>query len=797
MTTTPWRKTIRDLQQESARTLLVVAAIAIGIAAFSAVLSSYAVLRREIDKGYLASSPASAILQTDAIDDALVTAVLANHKVSDAEPRRTVSGSIKTGSVQWRGLTLFVVKDYGHLRISKFVPEQGAWPPRTGEMLIERDAFYVAGLKVGDSATIKIGQGKEQSLRIGGGVHDVGPPQARMELTVYGYITQETLAQLGEQPYLDQLNILVAENRLDEKHIRDVAAEVKKLIEALGHRVKDVNIPKPGQHPHGTLMNALLLIMASFGLFVLGMSGILVVNLLTAIMAAQVRQIGMMKAIGGSRRQIARIYFAQALLMGITATAIALPLGILASRELCRPFASFLNFDITSFAVPFWVYALVFAVGIVVPLLAAAWPVWKGSTISVREALAAYGVSQRAFGAGIFDRAIAATGGVFRPLLLAIRNSFRRRTRLVLTLLTLAISGLFFMSALNMRDSMSHTLDRGFALRKYDLQVFLGDMYPAEQIDRAVRKTPGVVLAESWFRSGASLPSAHSNEYGGSLDGFRFPIIALPEDSKTIELQIVQGRNLLPEDVNAIVINNALAETAAIKLGSTITLNFMKGLSPWRVVGIAREPFLPPTAYIPQRFTDQTYPGMRTSLNLALKKTDAASMYVLKSALDKNLEQEGIRAVASQTKADFRLGRDQHLLMIYVFLMVMSGMIAAVGGLGLAITMSLNVTERRRETGVLRAIGASPSAVMGIIAAEAVVIGVMSWILSAVAAWPLSRWAGDSLTSLLFKSKLDFAFQLQGLWIWLGIAVFLSALASLLAARSAAKLTVREALAYE
>jgi len=57
-------------------------------------------------------------------------------------------------------------------------------------------------------------------------------------------------------------------------------------------------------------------------------------------------------------------------------------------------------------------------------------------------------------------------------------------------------------------------------------------------------------------------------------------------------------------------------------------------------------------------------------------------MQAVKSALDNNLKQEGIRVEGSRSKADFRYGRDQHLMMIYVFLVVIAGIIAAVGGLG-------------------------------------------------------------------------------------------------------------------
>lgn len=50
------------------------------------------------------------------------------------------------------------------------------------------------------------------ALVISGSVHDVGQAQARMENIVYGYINLATLVQLGEEPSLDQLNILVAQN---------------------------------------------------------------------------------------------------------------------------------------------------------------------------------------------------------------------------------------------------------------------------------------------------------------------------------------------------------------------------------------------------------------------------------------------------------------------------------------------------------------------------------------------------------------------------------------------------------
>src|ERR1700752_1235275 len=401
---TIWRKAFRDFWQERARTALVVLAIALGISAFAAVLSSYAILTRELDRGYLETNPASAVLRVDSADDDLVKAIRQNPEVSDAEPRRTISGQIKSGPVQWRNLVLFVVHDYANIRVSKLVPEDGAWPPATGEILIERDAFQVAKASIGDTVIVKTANGVEQPLVISGRVHDVGQAQARMENIVYGYITLDTLARLGEEPSLDQLRILVRDNRLNEKHIQEVTTNVKNLLEARGHQVSRVEIPKPGKHPHSDIMGVLLLSMSSFGIFVLILSGILVVNLLTGMMATEVRQIGVMKAIGATRWQITQIYFGQALLLGLAAILVALPLGYLAARALCDYMSIFLNFDINSYDVPFWVYLLVGVIGIVAPLLAASYPVLRGSSISVHAALSDPGITGSKFGNSYFDR---------------------------------------------------------------------------------------------------------------------------------------------------------------------------------------------------------------------------------------------------------------------------------------------------------------------------------------------------------------------------------------------------------
>jgi ABC-type antimicrobial peptide transport system permease subunit len=318
--------------------------------------------------------------------------------------------------------------------------------------------------------------------------------------------------------------------------------------------------------------------------------------------------------VGATRGQIAVIYLGEAALFGVAAVAVAIPVGVIGGRALSRYFGVLLNFDLVSLAVPAWVFLLVIAIGLAVPLAAAVYPVAIGTGMTVREAIAATGVDAATFGRTRVDRLLSGIGGVGGPLLLGVRNSARRRGRAALTLVTLSIAGAFFISALSFRTSMMATLDR-----------FFGE-----------------------------------NSYG----------------------------------------------------------------------------------------------------------------------------------------ADARYAFDQHMLMIYVFLIVVAAVLAGVGALGLMTATSLNVLDRRRELGIMRAIGGSPATVAGIVVIEAVFIVVLAWMLGVIGAWPITAALGALMTNLMAVVKVV-SLSAASVFGWLAITVVLAAIASLVPAISASRRSVREAIGYE
>ena len=135
--------------------------------------------------------------------------------------------------------------------------------------------------------------------------------------------------------------------------------------------------------------------------------------------------------------------------------------------------------------------------------------------------------------------------------------------------------------------------------------------------------------------------------------------------------------------------------------------------------------------------------------------------------------------------------------MLVVFLLIMALLTAFVGSIGLTGTMGMNVLERTREIGVMRAIGAVDLKIIQSVLVEGLVIGMISWCLAWLLSYPISYLLLMIISQAMFSAPVPLAFTLDGVAIWMVVVLVLSALASILPARNAARLTIREVLAYE
>ena len=109
----------------------------------------------------------------------------------------------------------------------------------------------------------------------------------------------------------------------------------------------------------------------------------------------------------------------------------------------------------------------------------------------------------------------------------------------------------------------------------------------------------------------------------------------------------------------------------------------------------------------------------------------------------------------------------------------------------------MNVMERTREIGVMRAIGANNAILMRMVIVEGMLIGLISWGLASLLAFPISKLLSDTISLAMFGLESSFGVTPLGFIIWLAAAVVLSVLASVIPANHATRLTIREVLAHE
>ncbi len=791
-----WRKVLRDIAETPFRTALAVGAMTAGVFGVSMILTAYSILSRELKTTYSDTRPASAILVLDdgAISDALIDSVRHVPGVSDAEARPVIGGRLRVGPDQWVPLFLFVVRDFRDVRMDRFTPDSGTWPPGDDEVLIERSSMSVARAAAGDRVVVRTTDRGERPVRIAGTVHAAGLAPGWMEHAVSGFVTWSSVLRTGAHVESAQLRVLVAGDRLDEHHINDVASRVEETIIKEGRKVRRIDVPTPGRHPHAAQMDTFLFLLGTFGALTFALSAVLVANMIHALLAEQVRQAGIMKTLGASTRQIAALYLGQVSILAAVSLCIGIPLGLSGGRAYARFSASMLNATITDAMPPLWVIASEVAAGILIPLLVALGPVYRASRISIHEAFS-NDVAGTQFGVRRFDRWLARIVWLPRPLMLSLRTAFHRRGRLVLTVVTLAVGGAAFIAALNVSAAWTRALDADAAARRFDVQAVFSSPYPAARVVQAIAAVPDVAHAEYWIEAGAAL--AGSNAAAEP----RVSLVGPDTNTKLLALPLIEGRWLKPDDDAVAVINQAvLSHDPAFHLGGFLPLRIHGQVVRWRIVGVVKELAPRMTVYAPPRLILQATgksADLTQSVRIVTRRHELPDQIAASKAVEQALDRAGIAVAGIQALSDSRKSFADHLVIIKSALIFAALLVVLVGGLGLTSTLSLNVFERTREIGILSAIGATPRTIARYVVFEGMVMAVLSWFLAVIAAIPITI-ALDAATGEMFvHNPLDFFMSPVAVAVWLLLVLILAWLSSFIPARRSAQLAVREALAYE
>ena len=545
-----------------------------------------------------------------------------------------------------------------------------------------------------------------------------------------------------------------------------------------------------------SILQAILRILLVLGVLIVFLGGSLISNTLSALLTQHLPQIGIMKLVGARRKQIIYMYLALIFAFGLMALAFALPLGAWAAYALSSYAGQLIGFPLKGFRfIPQAALAQV-VIALAVPLLAGVPAVLTGAGVTVQKAITGSSIAESGpLKKGLLDRLLAHLHGISRPVLVSIRNTFRHKLRLALTLFTLTLGGAIFISVFNVQQSLNMKTAQIIKYSGADVNLDFTYSYPVDEILNLGNKVAGVQKIEAWTTASGSILRPDGT------NGDDIALIAPPADSRLVSPIMLSGRWIIPGDQNAITVNEAfLRKFPALKVGDMLRLKVGTHKQDWQIVGIFQ--FTGVDTLISYANYDYLSKLLNQSGRTAMYRVQGdnhslASQTALAITLDTIFRANGFNVTNSQAGGAFTKSLTDYLSILTGFLLIMAILTAVVGSIGLAGTLSMNVMERTREIGVLRAIGAHDGVILKLILIEGLLIGLISFILGGLLSFPITSVLAEVISQAIFNSPANFALTFQGFAIWLAAVAVLSLLASLAPARSASQMTIREVLAYE
>ena len=792
-----WKKVWADFWGNKSRAILTILTIGVGVftVGFAGNMGLY--MAESMESDYLSSNPSEATVFASPMDEDSVKIAREMPGVDAVEGRSTTSAKVIRPGEADVPIQFTAIENPYDLTVNTLKPvlNETSIPPLGEKEVLLDSSVTSLGYEPGDIITVELNDGKQRELRLAGYLHSATSIPYNFLQAMTAYVTPDTIVWLGGTRNFNALAVSVSENPTDAEHVTAVAQAIADRIERSGATINSVYVYQPGHHYAYSISQGMFFILGVLGWMTVLLSGILIVNTITALMSQQTRQIGIMKAIGARTHQIFGMYVVLILGFGLCSLLITVPLANRAAQVIGDGMAGYLNFFPATYQGYPSTLIQQFIVALFVPLLAALWPMYNSVRMTVRETLSEYGI-----GVKTKPKKTSVSKGTLlipRPMRLSLRNAFRRKMRLTLTLFTLVLAGALFIGVYNLWASFDKVINdiQGYFLA--DINVNFSRAYRFDKVSEMAMNVPGVSSVEGWLEySGTVVPEDED------AAGRQITFVAPPSTSILIDPIITAGRWLEPGDENAVVIGNHLLSIFPdLKIGDTLTIKIDEKETQWHIIGFYT---VAGNIDVPLLYVNYEYlthivgmPGMVYALRVITEPHDAITQEYVNDQLLAIYESQGIKVSNTQLGANFVRDQTASTDIFVYFMLGMAVMIAVVGGLGLMGTMSINVLERTREIGVMRAIGASSWAIQSIVISEGVVIGLISWIVSIALAIPLTNVLCFGVGMAILTAPMPVVYSMTGIIVWLFGTLLLAAIASALPAGRASSLTVRDTLAYE
>jgi putative ABC transport system permease protein len=707
------KKLLQEFWFAKGKFILCVLATAVSGWGISSVTYSYLMTERDFHTNFDATFPADLSLTINGYNDVLKRLITADESVRVMERREVLGGRIKNHKDVWMSFVVFGVEDFGSMKLDQFkITERNAI--NKNFILVERNATDFLEY-TSDSALVQF-PGSTAIVKVakGGVVHDARMAPAQMEQVVYSYTL---ISELDSLLTHGKVRLLIKTKNTDatREAYQAVADKISALAQSQGATVTEVVIPNPGEHMHQPIIDGIAFLQKSFG----GILALLGITLLSLILLTwllpQLIQVGIMKAIGASTRQIYLGYLSVLLLIIVIGLAIGLPLGY-TSATLFNKFIAFLqNFSVVVEPFPLYTHGLVLLTAAVLPFLFGMMPVRRIARVTVREALSTTFHSS----SGILIKNLQEILHTAK-LRYGISNMFRSGMRTVLLILLLTVGIGLFITGSNLSYSFRTDFESFYRASRYEVTVAMTDTTSTRL--EFLNQLPFVESVAYLITIRRSYTVSDTGRTKSTT------IKQYPVDYDMNPSLVLEGK-LDRSCTDCIFIHPAMRESefSSAQIGDKITVTDQEGnVTTYRFSGVINDTGSTLSGGSMYRFlTEKNKAFGQVAINLKSDQPIPGALIGIEKALaDNNIKYSGITNMETLLEAAFN-----HFKPTYYLVQGLGLFTIVVAFFGMLIVLNLTIQERTLEIGIMKALGSSPKSIADLLQMEFTAITAFSVLL--------------------------------------------------------------------
>ncbi|MCO5175439.1 MAG: ABC transporter permease [Thermomicrobiales bacterium] len=774
-------KVRRDLMRRPLRNVLTILGVIFGVAGVVAIAVTTRSMVDAQRLTYAGSFQADLTSYTADLSPTTRSLIERQPNVAIADTRAITFTRFDAGE-GWVNLRLVGINDFDAMRLDIVSLTEGHWPTKD-EVVFDESSRELTALEIGQVVAVR-----------------ETPNDPIRYLTVVGFTRSP--AQLGagllnrataytQAPTVRGLTGRTGDNFLlvrvrEPDRASQTAQDLSRLLAKRGSRAFGFNVRDPNEFVGSRELGTLLLLLRVFSWLGAALASVLVANTIAAVMTEEIGQIGIMKSLGARRWQVGVTYLTYAVSIGIVGTAAGWLGGTVIGLQITGYLTNLTGLQQPQFAVSSRDVLLALFVGLLVTVSATILPVLIHSRTKPAELLRSRGVRSEV-GHPHIVRLTAPISRFSRLAAIGARNALRRPGRAAATIGVVAVAVAAFIGTQALSRSVSATVDDLYAL--YGADGWVSFQQPVNTtFATELERDPWVVQAEAWTSATGAIGSTRTDIWG------------MPADNPLYSYRLVEGSWVSASNPPSIALSSNLAARIDARVGDTLLLDIGQRRVTVHVTGIVDDA----STYLGSTTTGKVF--MQTSdLNrliglgrradmfaLKLTSSDPADVDLALAAIEernRNLGPVTYAAYSDQQSASQAIG------VLTLMLNAIVVVVAIVGIAGIANALLISIAERRREFGVLRAVGAGARQVVTVLVSEGVMLAALGLVVGMAVGYPLARILVSITSRELFA--LSFHMSIATIGMIFAVAILAVAAVSAIPGIVASRIRPIQVLRYE